>query len=174
MTQDPSGCCAMDVLLRRNWLPDSAWRERCCLLDLGCAYLPTIQPMKILPASILFLALATHLGFAVNACAEDSVIAHFESTNYGDWKLTGTAFQKRRLTFKIRGSPLILTFQNHRVAHSSCSLVTLSIWPLQPTISRSGIVCPMPVLWTKYRQRLFATTGPGEGDGASITGSSSL
>lgn len=48
--------------------------------------------MQNLCAFILASALAAHLGVAVNARADDAVIAGFESANYGDWKVTGTAF----------------------------------------------------------------------------------
>ena len=41
-----------------------------------------------------FLALVVHLGFLPNCRAEDLAIGHFASTNYGDWKMTGTAFTK--------------------------------------------------------------------------------
>lgn len=39
-----------------------------------------------------FLALAVKLGFLVNCSADDLAIGRFGSTNYGDWKMTGTAF----------------------------------------------------------------------------------
>ncbi len=38
------------------------------------------------------LVLATHFGVMVNCGAEDLTIGHFGSTNYGDWRTTGTAF----------------------------------------------------------------------------------
>ena len=38
------------------------------------------------------LALTSHLGFLVNCSGEDLAIGHFSSTNYGDWTMTGTAF----------------------------------------------------------------------------------
>jgi fructan beta-fructosidase len=38
------------------------------------------------------LALTAHLGFLANCSAEDLAIGHFGSKDYGDWKLTGTAF----------------------------------------------------------------------------------
>jgi sucrose-6-phosphate hydrolase SacC (GH32 family) len=39
------------------------------------------------------LALIGYLGFPVNCSADDLVIGHFGSTNYGDWKISGTAFK---------------------------------------------------------------------------------
>ncbi|HMD53074.1 MAG TPA: 2,6-beta-D-fructofuranosidase, partial [Phycisphaerae bacterium] len=38
------------------------------------------------------LVLAVNLAFLVICSADDLAIGHFGSTNYGDWKLTGTAF----------------------------------------------------------------------------------
>src|SRR5271168_1563654 len=38
------------------------------------------------------LVLTAVLNFLVNCSAEDLAIGHFGSTNYGDWKSTGTAF----------------------------------------------------------------------------------
>src|SRR6185503_10339656 len=38
------------------------------------------------------LALATFLALIVNCAADDLPIGHFTNTNYGDWKITGTAF----------------------------------------------------------------------------------
>ncbi len=40
------------------------------------------------------LALVAHLGFLVNCRADELPIGHFTSTNYGEWKVTGTAFNK--------------------------------------------------------------------------------
>ena len=39
------------------------------------------------------LVLAINLAVLVNCSANDLVIGRFDSTNYGDWKLTGTAFK---------------------------------------------------------------------------------
>ena len=39
------------------------------------------------------LAFAAALTFLANCRADDLAIGHFGSTNYGDWKLTGTAFK---------------------------------------------------------------------------------
>ena len=39
------------------------------------------------------LALALYLGLPAHCCAKDLVIGHFNGTNYGDWKATGTAFR---------------------------------------------------------------------------------
>src|SRR5208282_4614351 len=39
------------------------------------------------------LVLAVNLAILANCSAEDLAIGHFGSTNYGDWKLTGTAFK---------------------------------------------------------------------------------
>ena len=38
------------------------------------------------------LVLAVNLAFLVICSADDLAIGHFGSTNYGDWKATGTAF----------------------------------------------------------------------------------
>ena len=38
------------------------------------------------------VAFSIHLIFFINCNAEDLTIGHFGRTNYGDWKLTGTAF----------------------------------------------------------------------------------
>jgi sucrose-6-phosphate hydrolase SacC (GH32 family) len=38
------------------------------------------------------LACAVHLAILVNCRAEDLAIGHFGTTNYGNWKMTGTAF----------------------------------------------------------------------------------
>jgi len=45
---------------------------------------------KICPCGLL--ALGVHFGFLVNCDAADLVIGDFRGTNYGDWKMTGTAF----------------------------------------------------------------------------------
>src|SRR5260370_42152518 len=37
--------------------------------------------------------LAVNLAVLVNCSADDLVIGRFDSTNYGDWKMTGTAFK---------------------------------------------------------------------------------
>ena len=39
-----------------------------------------------------FLALALHIGLVVKCNAEDLAIGHFGGNHFGDWKLTGTAF----------------------------------------------------------------------------------
>ena len=39
------------------------------------------------------LAFAAALTFLANCSADDLAIGHFGSANYGDWKLTGTAFK---------------------------------------------------------------------------------
>jgi sucrose-6-phosphate hydrolase SacC (GH32 family) len=47
------------------------------------------------------IALALNLAFLANCGAEDLAIGHFTSTNYGDWKSTGTAFGSRPATGEL-------------------------------------------------------------------------
>jgi sucrose-6-phosphate hydrolase SacC (GH32 family) len=64
------------------------------------------------------LTFAIQLTFLANCSAEDLAIGHFGSTNYGDWKLTGTAF---RLGPASDGLLPKLEIENNRDNHVASS-----------------------------------------------------
>ena len=61
----------------------------------GCEEVSFLIPMRTYMKNtngFNLLVLAVNLTILVNCSADDLVIGRFDSTNYGDWKLTGTAF----------------------------------------------------------------------------------
>src|ERR1017187_6374135 len=64
------------------------------------------------------LVLTASLGFLVNCNADDLVIGHFTSTNYGDWKTTGTAFNLGPASDGLLSKLEIENARDNRVASS--------------------------------------------------------
>jgi fructan beta-fructosidase len=64
------------------------------------------------------LALTLFLGLPANCCAEDLVIGHFGSTNYGDWMPTGTAFNSGPASDDVLPKLKIENARDHCVATS--------------------------------------------------------
>ena len=64
------------------------------------------------------LILTASLGFIVNCNADDLVIGHFTSTNYGDWKTTGTAFNLGPASDGLLSKLEIENARDNRVASS--------------------------------------------------------
>src|SRR5260221_7567280 len=64
------------------------------------------------------LALTARLCFVVNCRADDLPIGHFTSTNYRDWKVTGTAFNKGPASDGLLPKLEIENVRDNRVASS--------------------------------------------------------
>src|ERR1035438_7809423 len=64
------------------------------------------------------LILTASLGFIVNCNADDLVIGHFTSTNYGDWNTTGTAFNLGPAADGLLAKLEIENARDNRVASS--------------------------------------------------------
>jgi len=64
------------------------------------------------------LVLIACLGFLANCSAEDLVIGHFTTTNYGDWKMTGTAFKSGPASDELLPRLEIENARDNRVASS--------------------------------------------------------
>ncbi len=74
-------------------------------------------PLKINCCSIL-LALTVHLGCFVSCRADDLAIGRFGSTNYGDWIVTGTAFNPGPASDGLLSKLEIENARDNRVASS--------------------------------------------------------
>ncbi|EEF61822.1 hypothetical protein, partial [Pedosphaera parvula] len=64
------------------------------------------------------LTLTACLGFFSNCRAENLAIGHFGSTNYGDWKMTGTAFNLGPASDGLLARLEIENARDNRVASS--------------------------------------------------------
>jgi fructan beta-fructosidase len=64
------------------------------------------------------MALIAVLGFVLHSSADDLAIGHFGSTNYGDWKITGTAFNSGPASDRLLDKLEIENARDNRVASS--------------------------------------------------------